>query len=642
MASEQYTPLDGLDDIPWAQLRHANGKASDIPRRLRALASNWNMRDQFEGIELALFPPDGGICSASAPTVRYLVELVGTPKVRIRPDIVDLLARLVMRLNDPGQQPDPHAVACRETLLSLHDRVIMLVKDRNANVRREAVTLLWQYAAMSPRAKEIEKALVARDVREKELAIRVKSRLEGAAAGRTAVLRLAEAVDERLRLANLLARRALDRESVSARELVEAALAPTLPRGAYSAWVNDGHHLIEALCPDENVVARMEIIRLLIARGTGGVLSGALGAAGAVMAKSRSATRSLLPLLGQVLFDDDAQIRTRAADLLASVGEAGTPHAGRLASLLADGDPVVEMAAAWALARQGDERAVTTVLRAVKENSDKLAYHHLSGFEPELGDMVKECAPRYPERVVPVLHAVLEKCGPEPTSVQYQLWRALAACGPAGYGAEDALTLMLASKRPEPALMAFEGFGSAAAHLGPWIEALVRVVQDRWLELWAARVHCIVTGDKEILREVLDSLGPPEDWRFAHAFVRSAVLLDPADRAAVLARAERWVRDNPDRWGMFGVPETVVACGDTELAVTVLTRALDAPEYEPVILEALRAVAKVGSPAKVLRSRVLAVLERDERLTEPTGLRSIVLDDRIHAAALDALGALGS
>ncbi|GAA3439048.1 HEAT repeat domain-containing protein [Kutzneria kofuensis] len=429
VASEQYTPLDGLDDIPWAQLRHAYGKASDIPRRLRALASNWNMREQLDGIEGALFPLDGGICSASAPTVPYLIELVGTPKIRIRADVVEMLGRLVMRLNDRRWRSDPDAIACREALLSLHDKVIALAKERNANVRREALTLLWQYAALSPRAEEVEKALVARDAREKELTIRVKSRLEGALAGRTAVLRLAAVSDEPLRLANLMARRMLDRESVPAQELVDAALASNLPRGAYAAWSGNGRRLVQALCPDDDVTARMEIIRPLLVQGTGGVLAGALEAAGDVMAKSRSATRSLLPLLGQLLYNDDTQVRTLAADLLAAVGEAGIPYADRLAHLLGDGDQAVEEAATWALVRQGDERAVPSVLRAVKENGDKFGYYHASGFEPDLGDMAKECAPRYPERVVPVLHAVLEKCGPEPTSVQYQLWRALAACG---------------------------------------------------------------------------------------------------------------------------------------------------------------------------------------------------------------------
>jgi hypothetical protein len=69
---------------------------------------------------------------------------------------------------------------------------------------------------------------------------------------------------------------------------------------------------------------------------------------------------------------------------------------------------------------------------------------------------------------------VLEKSGPEPTPLQAKLWHALAACGPAGYGCEDALLLMLASKEPTLALFVFEGFGSAAVHLGAWIEALVR------------------------------------------------------------------------------------------------------------------------------------------------------------------------
>ena len=637
VASEQYTPLDGLDDIPWARLRHAYGKASDIPDRLRALASNWNMREQLDGIEGALFALEGGIFSATTPTLPYLVELVSTPKVRIRADIVEMLGRLVMRLNDPRWRSEPAAVAGREVLISLHDKLIALLKERNANLRREVVGLLWQYAAISPRAKEIEKALLAKDTREKELRIRVKSRLEGAAAGRDAVLQLAETPE--LRFANLLAQRMLDRGSVSVSELVAAALAPEVPRGAYDAWAGNGRYLCDALCLDDDVPARMEIIRPLLIHGSDGVLSGAVEAAGDVMRRSRSATRSLLPLVGNLLYDGNAYNRARAAELLAAVGDAGTPYADRLAALLADGDPVVEAAAAWALVRQGDERAVSMVLRAVKESTD--THRQRSAFATNLGAMAIKCARLSPERVIPVLHAALEKAGPEPTSLQRKLWRALAACGPAGYGVEDALLLMLASKEPGLALVVFEGFGAAAVHLAPWIEALARVVEDPYMELCAARVHCLVTGDNTVLTEVIDRLGAPENWRFARAFAITAPLLDPPDRAVVLKRVEKWVRDNPDLWGGHGVAETVVACGDTDLAVAVLTHGLDAPEYETAVLPVLRAIAKVGPPAAVLRSRVLALLERDDRLVPLLGVGTIETDDKIQAAALDALAALG-
>lgn len=614
----EYAPLHGLDDVPWAQLRHAYGKASDLPRRLRALATNWRMREQLDGIEGALFPLDNGICSASAAAVPFLVELATTPKIRIRADIVELLGRLVMRLNARG--PSPDGAALREVLLSLHDRLIALAKDRNAKVRKEAVALLWQYAAMSPRADEIEQALLARDARERELAVRVRSRIEGALADRAVVLRLTVATDEPLRLANLLARRILDRESVPAQELVAAALAPTVPREAYAAWGGHGRWLVQALSVGcEDVAARMEIVRPLLVHGSGEVLAGAVHAAADAMAKSRSATKSVVPLLANLLYDDDPAIRAAAAELVAAVGEAGIPYADRLARLLGDGDRAVEEAAALALVRQGDERAVPIVLRAVKENGGR-----------HLGDMAKACAPRYPERVVPVLHAALERCGPEPTPLQHDFWLALAACGPAGFGAEDALLLMLASKDPTPALMVFEAAGVAAAHLGPWIEALAGIVEDRWLALWAAHVHCAVTGDRTLLREALAV--DVQDWRFACRFVRSAALLDPIERPPIVARAVKWLRSNKNRWDMPGMPTVAVASGDIDLALDVLARALASPPY----LEALRAVAELGPAVRALKPQVLALLDRDDRVAD-----SVVLDDQIQAAALEALAAIG-
>jgi hypothetical protein len=145
-----------------------------------------------------------------------------------------------------------------------------------------------------------------------------------------------------------------------------------------------------------------------------------------------------------------------------------------------------------------------------------------------------------------------------------------------------------------------------------------------------------------VLREVIDRLGLPDHWRIAYAFAVTAPMLDPPDRAVVLKRVEQWVRDNQVYWGGYGVATTVLACGDAELAVTVLGHALDFPEAETAVLGALRAIAKVGPPAVGLRSRILALLERDERLTPPLGVHAIEVDDEIQAAALDALGAIGT
>jgi len=34
--------LEGLDDVPWAELEHAYGRAGDVPGQIRGLLSEWS------------------------------------------------------------------------------------------------------------------------------------------------------------------------------------------------------------------------------------------------------------------------------------------------------------------------------------------------------------------------------------------------------------------------------------------------------------------------------------------------------------------------------------------------------------------------------------------------------------------------
>lgn len=87
--------LENLDAIDWKTLTHAYGEASDVPKLIRALASDH--AGKREGALDALFSTiwhQGTVYPASAHAVPFLIELVGAESQEDLPAILELLAHL--------------------------------------------------------------------------------------------------------------------------------------------------------------------------------------------------------------------------------------------------------------------------------------------------------------------------------------------------------------------------------------------------------------------------------------------------------------------------------------------------------------------------------------------------------------------
>ncbi len=101
---------------------------------------------------------------------------------------------------------------------------------------------------------------------------------------------------------------------------------------------------------------------------------GALGQAAELLARWRSPVAELLPVIAARLDDPAAEVRFRAAELLACLGPSATAHADEVAALLGDtaaratrvGQTVGE-AALWALARMNDPRCVPALAELLTE-----------------------------------------------------------------------------------------------------------------------------------------------------------------------------------------------------------------------------------------------------------------------------------
>ncbi|MFF3598982.1 HEAT repeat domain-containing protein [Kitasatospora indigofera] len=581
-------PLVGLDEIPWADLRHAYGSAEDVPVLLRALTrpgEDPEREERLDDLDAAVYHQGGAVYSAGAAAVPFLVEIACTPGLPLRAEIVELIGRfadLQNQMRDPWRSA-PAAVACRAALVAGHDSLVRLLDDADTEVRTAAAALLWSYARWSPRAQDAAHATADRDAVEPDLPLRVHLRLDGARAAAAArasgspsaapltaaVRRLTEAPARdaaALGFARLVARKRLDDASVTWRDLLDAALAPTTPHQAYRAWSEDGARLAMALCGmcGEDLAARLDIIRVLIGHERPNVRTGALQAAGDAMRRWRSATSVLLPLIEGVLTDPGPENRTRAADLLATAGTTDPRLDDRLAATLDDPHRTTSVRAAWALARRGDARAIPTLVQALEdEEGDSFGPSvHYSGnsywFDrPPLREALVACAERHGLPLAPALRSALARCltssrtgggpphGLRPDALPrlHLLCEALAACGPAAAVALPELQQLLDTTHPQLACTVIEAAGPAAADLAPQLgrvgrealdEAVTRTsrrsaepvtparpapsdpppgqprvpgLADPWITaLTTARAHFAVTGDEVAVLRTVDQV----------------------------------------------------------------------------------------------------------------------------------------
>jgi len=87
--------LEGLEDVPWAKLRHAQGPADDVPDLIRDLASAEDeprARSQYD--LYGTLWSHGTVCEAAPPAIPFLVELLEHAEHVDRPWLLIYLSAL--------------------------------------------------------------------------------------------------------------------------------------------------------------------------------------------------------------------------------------------------------------------------------------------------------------------------------------------------------------------------------------------------------------------------------------------------------------------------------------------------------------------------------------------------------------------
>src|SRR5215475_13844742 len=86
----------GLDAIDWSGLKHNYGTADGIPPLLRACASaDLEVAVKaYSEVENFLYHQGGWVCPAASAALPFLVRLAADPGVRVRPAVIETIARL--------------------------------------------------------------------------------------------------------------------------------------------------------------------------------------------------------------------------------------------------------------------------------------------------------------------------------------------------------------------------------------------------------------------------------------------------------------------------------------------------------------------------------------------------------------------
>ncbi|WP_345611979.1 HEAT repeat domain-containing protein [Streptomyces sanyensis] len=653
---------EGVDAVDWAGLEHNYGSAEDVPGLLRRCAGP----DPGDAGEAAsellnlLFHQGGWICSAASAALPFMLRLSAAPRVPCRCAMLELVAMLAAEAGRvEGRFLDPGWASAWERALPV---LLRLLDDPGPEIRRAAADVL---GACDSAGELILPWLIRSWETEADPATRLELVIAlGHAALRAPVgARGAEVFDllhglldapqPQMRLAAVHALAPID-PGLPARRLddvLEAVRDPSVELWRHTSSVRTGvpgvHHWTSGLftgpAPDFTlgVLADHHDDEQRIA---------ALAQAGGLLSRWRSPVAPLLPRLLGRLDDPVAEVRFRAVELLACLGPAAAAHADDVASLLTDGatrttrrQEGVGEATLWALARMNDPRCLPGLIELIAGARSGFATsfahypatdRHHAGL-PSLTETLSHL-PDYAELLLP---AICDRIGTVTDDrLLHRLCESLAEWGPVAEAAVPRLLGLLEDNRTwTAAATALAGIGKGGAPAGSLL--LSRAQADGPHGKLAAWAYWKVCGEPE---PALDLLGNGlAEQRFRHPDLRRLAALGV--HAAPHADRLRTMTAHTDPWTRVEAAHTLwAATGDTETTVPVLTavvRDLAEGTYLPVMLPAVRHLARIGPAARHAADLLRDVPARDQRLRSSGGWRGFTQDEDIRSAVEELLNA---
>ncbi|MEV6684520.1 HEAT repeat domain-containing protein [Streptomyces sp. NPDC051130] len=664
---------DGLSTVDWAALEHNYGSAADVPDVLRRCAGPDVGDAEEASSELfnLLFHQGGWICSAATAALPFLLDLASQAQVPSRREVLELVSMLAAeagqvadRFLDPGWRP---------TWEDALPKLLALLSDPEPAVRCATADVIG--SCESPGALVLP-ALVHAWEREDHPATRLELILAigqaairepvgaDAAAALNAVRRLLGSSSPQLRLAALhaLATNEPDLPAQLLDVMLSALRHPSVEIWQRTSSIRAGVQGViqwtSSLLPGPSPDLTLGL--LADHRDDEQRIAG-LAQAGGLLARWHSPTTVLLPAISGRLGDSSAEVRFRAAELLACLGPTVASQlpvaADEVAALLDDtgartsrrGETVAE-AALWALARMGDPRCVPGLIALVSGDRSGLSSPSIHSpahdwHFPALPSL-QQVLLSLPDLAEPMLQAVRDRIDTaRDERVLRSLCQVLAGWGTAAKEAVPQLLGLMEDDRTwASAATALASMGRAVGY-----DQEARTLLSARLgtngteaESTAAWAYWRVCGETGPALTVLFSAAT--EGRFPGRALRS--LADLGARAAPYAGRLRAMTTAADPWTRVEAAHALWAVtGDCEGTVPVLGTAvlpLAEGSYLPVMLPAVRYLAQIGRASQPVARELARVPSLDQRLRCNGGWEGFAQDEDIRGAVSELLVAATS
>ena len=623
--------LDGLDGVPWDQLEHAYGNASDVPEILKRIAEG---DGEAIGELFGNIWHQGTVYEATAHAVPFLVQLLEVEAVD-RTALLQLLRCIATGSSymDVHQTFAPHSArdseetqrtiekelrwvhAAREAVLAHAPALLRHLSEGPEDVRAAAAHTLASCCARI----EIAEALRARLEAEESALVRAslllalhpcaaidRARAEHHLHDREALVRVAAALlllsaEGDLTAAIETLKEALPNAHEALRRLPSSEGGDPIP------W------LLERVPEDEAL--HVALITAWMCADDPSVRADAVFASGMAMQRWRGVSAQLVPALARALQDADNDVRHWAARHLAAAGQATRAAADDLAALL-EREPLRHntpaSCALRALADLEDARAAEVI-------SAQLASKHVKDWNVLPIDALGPWAPSCLE---PLLEALaFAPAGNTRIAV-------ISALGRYGAAASRAIPRIIEelAEHPHIATRVLGDFGplahAALAPLRPYLrdeDAIVRVN--------TARAFWRIGSQAEIALPVLERALRNVDWATSDAL---EALSEMGPSAAALtpllpppfASENDWVsaRAAIAHWRLVGDAEALMP--------TLLRHVVCSPRG----FEVVACLGEMGPLAKAVVPRLRQDIEATTRAVQSGVLDQLANDDEAWCA----------
>lgn len=654
----------GVDAVNWAGLEHNYGSAEGVPGLLRRCAGpDPNIADEAASELLnLLFHQGGWVCSAASAALPFVLRLAATPQVPSRCAMLELVAmlaaeagRVEARFLDSGW-----ASAWERAL----PEVLRMLKDPEPEIRRAAADVVG--ACNSPGELVIPGLLQSWEA-ESDLSTRLELVLAlGQAAQRApAGVRGAEVCDllhqlldapqSQIRLAAVHALAPRD-PGLPTRRLdlvLEAVRDPSVELWRHTSSIGTGIQGVQRWTA--GLITGPEptfTLGLLADHHEDEQRIGALAQAGGLLSRWRSPAAELVPRLVARLDDPAPEARFRAAELLACLGPTTAAHGDDLATLLSDTGSrttrrreTVGEAALWALARMNDPRCLPGLLELI--GGARSGFASNSAHYPST-DWHHSRLPSLPEALSDLsdhaellLPAICDRLGTATDNhLLNRLCEVLADWGPVAEAAVPRLLVLLEDDRTwTVAATALAGIGTAGNEARDLL--LFRSRGEGSHRMCAAWAYWKVSGEPEPALELLGHSLAERSFRHPDLRRLAGLGTHGASHAALL----RAMTTDAEPWTRVEAAHALwAATGDTADSVPVLTAVvgdLAKGTYLPVMLPAVRYLARIGHAAEPAAYLLRDVPAHDQRMRSNGGWRGFVQDENIRAAVEELIDTSG-